>query len=652
MPDQISVSLPDGSTRVLEKDATTADLAASIGPRLAKDALAGDCRRQRSRPQHPADRRRHRRDHHRRHRRRPPRAAALDRPRAGAGRHPAVARRQVRDRSAHRRRLLLRLRSARRRPLQRRRPRSRSKSACARSSRPTSRSSARSTPSTKGLALFADQPYKCEIIQGVESAEGAGDGVVTAYRNSHEFVDLCRGPHVPSTGRLGHFKLMRVAGAYWRGDEHNQQLQRIYGTAWESKKALDEHLAATRGGREARPPQARRRTRPVQLPDRDRQRPRRSSIPRAAPSAASWRTTRASGTRKRDYEFVYTPHITKAGLFETSGHLEWFADGMFPPMELEGVTYYAKPMNCPFHCLIFRSRGRSYRELPLRLFEFGTVYRYEKSGVVHGLTRVRGMTQDDAHIYCTRDQMARRAGAACCSSCSTCCATTASTTSTSSCRPSPKARRSAPTRTGTKRSKCLREVALGEGLELVLDEGGGAFYGPEDLGAGTRRDRSHMADVDHPARLQHSEALRTHLRRGRRNPATAGDDSPRAVRLGRAVLRRARRALRRRVSGVARTGAGGGAAGRRRSRRLRAVGVRPACARKASASSCTRPTSRSARVFVARSCRSCRTSWWSAATTRQPGTVGVNARGSERPERDVTLDDFVARLRTEIDTHA
>jgi threonyl-tRNA synthetase len=266
----------------------------------------------------------------------------------------------------------------------------------------------------EGLELFADQPYKREIIEGVaERANdpeivleaGGDDGLVTAYRNTDSFVDLCRGPHVPSTDRLGHFKLMRVAGAYWRGDEHRPQLQRIYGTAWESAKALAEHLH--------------------RLEEAERRDHRRlgaeldlfsfppqigSGLAVFHPKGGLIRKIMEDYSRLRheeaDYDFVNSPHITKAELFETSGHLQWFAEGMFPPMELdEGQKYYLKPMNCPFHALIYRSRQRSYRELPMRLFEFGSVYRYEKSGVLHGLTRVRGMTQDDAHIFCSRDQL-------------------------------------------------------------------------------------------------------------------------------------------------------------------------------------------------------------------------------------------------------
>jgi threonyl-tRNA synthetase len=337
----------------------------------------------------------------------------------------------------------------------------------------------------EGLELFRDQPYKVEIIKAVSSggtgedlAEVASPTIVSTYSNTPAFRDLCRGPHVPSTSRLGSFKLTRVAGAYWRGDEKNEQLQRIYGTAWESKEALAAHLEQL-----------------VQAELRDHRRLGQeldlySFPPELGPGLAVFHPK--GGTIRRimedysrnrhvagGYEFVNSPHISKADLFETSGHLEWFAEGMYPPMELdEGQRYYLKPMNCPFHILIFKARQRSYRELPLRMFEFGTVYRYEKSGVVQGLTRVRGMTQDDAHIFCTRDQMAEEL--------------------TSllkfvldllrdfglsdfylelSTRPEGKA-------VGTdeewhEAEETLAKVASSAELDLVLDEGGGSFYGPK-----------------------------------------------------------------------------------------------------------------------------------------------------------------------------
>ncbi len=342
----------------------------------------------------------------------------------------------------------------------------------------------------EGLELFAGQPFKREIIEGVGAdaslgAEAAGDmapgAVVSVYRNDAGgagFVDLCRGPHVPTTGRLGHFKLLRVAGAYWRGDEKRPQLQRIYGTAWESGAALAGHLH--------------------RLEEAERRDHRRlgaemdlfsfptevgSGLPVFHPKGGLIRRVMEEYSRQRHersgYDFVYTPHIAKGELFETSGHLDWFADGMFPAMELdEGHPYYVKPMNCPYHILIYRSRQRSYRELPMRLFEFGNVYRYEKSGVVHGLTRVRGMTQDDSHIFCTTDQMEdelqsvarfvlellRDFGLE-------------DFYLELSTKPEGKAVGS--DEEWERATAALRGASEEMGLELRLDEGGGAFYGPK-----------------------------------------------------------------------------------------------------------------------------------------------------------------------------
>jgi threonyl-tRNA synthetase len=261
--------------------------------------------------------------------------------------------------------------------------------------------------------LFADQPYKVEIIERVESAQADSEdaaevgegGIISAYRNTDSFVDMCVGPHVPSTGKLGFFKLQRVSGAYWRGNEKGPMLQRIYGTAWESKQALAEHLHQLE---EALKRDHRKLATELDL----------LSFPHELggglavwhPKGAIVRKLMEDYSRTRHehggYEFVYTPHLANGKLFETSGHLQWYADGMYPPMELDNGTYYMKPMNCPMHCLIFRSRQRSYRELPLRLFELGNVYRYERAGTLHGLMRIRGFTQDDSHIYCTKEQMA------------------------------------------------------------------------------------------------------------------------------------------------------------------------------------------------------------------------------------------------------
>ena len=270
---------------------------------------------------------------------------------------------------------------------------------------------------SQARAELAAEPYKQELIglkggsADAEESFEVGGPELTIYDNldpatgSVVWKDLCRGPHLPSTRAIPAFRLMRTGGAYWRGNEKNPQLQRIYGTAWETRAAQQEYL--------------------TMLAEAERRDHRRlgaeldlfsfppeigSGLPVFHPKGGIIRRVMEDYSRKRHeesgYQFVNTPHLTKEDLFITSGHLEWYKDGMFPPMELDGATYYPKPMNCPMHILIYRSRGRSYRELPLRLFEFGTVYRYEKSGVVHGLTRARGFTQDDAHIFCTPDQLA------------------------------------------------------------------------------------------------------------------------------------------------------------------------------------------------------------------------------------------------------
>jgi threonyl-tRNA synthetase len=335
------------------------------------------------------------------------------------------------------------------------------------------------------------EPFKLELIASKSSpmsddgsnVEVGGDEL-TIYDNVDPrsgavcWKDLCRGPHVPHTGYIPAFDLLRVAGAYWRGNERNPQLQRIYGTAWPSKEALAGYLH--------------------QLEEAERRDHRRlgveldlfsfphqigSGLPVFHPKGGTVRRVMEDYSRQRHleagYEFVNTPHITKSELFETSGHLEWYADGMFPPMELdEGHRYYLKPMNCPMHILVFQSRQRSYRELPLRLFEFGTVYRYEKSGVVHGLTRVRGLTMDDAHIFCTREQMAGEI---------------ASLLDfvldllrdygmedfylELSTRPEGKA--IGRDEEWEEATEALRSAASRANLELVLDPGGGAFYAPK-----------------------------------------------------------------------------------------------------------------------------------------------------------------------------
>ncbi|MEU9832757.1 threonine--tRNA ligase [Streptosporangium sp. NPDC048047] len=337
---------------------------------------------------------------------------------------------------------------------------------------------------------LAAEPYKLELIGlkgGASAEDGAnvevGAGELTIYDNHDPktgklcWKDLCRGPHVPTTRSIPAFKLMRSGGAYWRGSEKNPQLQRIYGTAWESREKQDEYLHLLE---EAEKRDHRKLGAELDLfsfPDE-----LGSGLPVFHPKGGVIRRVMEDYSRRRHeeagYSFVNTPHITKGHLYEVSGHLDWYRDGMFPPMELEGAEYYLKPMNCPMHNLIFGARGRSYRELPLRLFEFGSVYRYEKSGVIHGLTRVRGMTQDDAHIYCTREQMRDEL--------------------TSLLRfvldllrdygledfylelsTKDPEKFVGSDEVWEEATATLREVAEAEKLELVLDPGGAAFYGPK-----------------------------------------------------------------------------------------------------------------------------------------------------------------------------
>ena len=332
----------------------------------------------------------------------------------------------------------------------------------------------------EGLALFADQPYKVEIIERVDAAdeaEGASAVGVSAYRNSDGFVDLCRGPHVPSTKRLGHFALQRVAGAYWRGDEKRQQLQRIYGTAWESDKALKAHLALLE---EAEKRDHRRLGAELDL---------FSLPPELGGGLVLWHPKGARIRRliedfsrtehdEGGYELAFTPHLAKSVLWETSGHLDWYADGMYPPMEMDGARYYPKPMNCPFHILIFKSRQHSYRELPLRIFELGTVYRYERSGVMHGLFRVRGFTQDDSHIFCTREQMGEEISSLL-AFVLRMLRTFGFTEFEANLATRPPGKSVVADEEWEEATDALREALDRDGLPYGLDEGGGAFYGPK-----------------------------------------------------------------------------------------------------------------------------------------------------------------------------
>ena len=339
-------------------------------------------------------------------------------------------------------------------------------------------------------AELKDEPYKLELIglKGAAADEEAvevGGGELTIYDNTDPrsgelcWKDLCRGPHLPTTRQIPAFKLLRSGGAYWRGSEKNPQLQRIYGTAWPSREAQDHYLEmlaeAERRDHRKLGTELDLFSFPTEIG---------SGLAVFHPKGGTVRRVMEDYSRQRHeaagYEFVNTPHITKEELFQISGHLQWFGESIFPPMEFEGARYYLKPMNCPFHILIYRSRGRSYRELPLRLFEFGTVYRYEKSGVVHGLTRVRGLTMDDSHIFCAREQasaelkrllsfvldLLRDYGLS-------------DFYLELSTRDDEKEKFVGSEEDWAQATADLEEAARESGLELVADPGGAAFYGPK-----------------------------------------------------------------------------------------------------------------------------------------------------------------------------
>ncbi|MPZ72834.1 MAG: threonine--tRNA ligase [Nitriliruptorales bacterium] len=353
----------------------------------------------------------------------------------------------------------------------------------------------------EALELFVDQPYKREIIERATGGEGVSADetadvdpdarhVVTVYDNirpdGSAWADLCRGPHIPTTKWVPAFKLQRVAGAYWRGDEKRPMLQRIYGTAWESRKALAAHLERLEQARERDHRKLGRELDLISFPDE------------LGAGLAVWHPKGSvvrqeiedyirREVRRRGYQPAYTPHIGKAALWETSGHLGFYAENMYPPVEIDpgrddkGVDYYLKPMNCPFHVLIYRSRQRSYRELPVRLSELGTVYRYERSGVIHGLLRARGFTQDDSHIFCTPEQVVDEALA---------CVefavdvyrdfgfTEGPSRVALSTRP-PKAETVGTDEGWAQAEDALRHALDRSGLDYVVDEGEGAFYGPK-----------------------------------------------------------------------------------------------------------------------------------------------------------------------------
>ena len=509
----------------------------------------------------------------------------------------------------------------------------------------------------EALVLFRDQPFKVEIIEAVERGGSEEDlsevesaTVVSTYSNTTAFVDLCRGPHVPSTGRLGHFRLTRLAGAYWRGDEMNPQLQRIYGTAWESDEALAAHLHQLE---EAEARDHRKLGHELDLfsfpseigPGLAVFHPRGGLIRRVIEEYSRQRHE-VSG-----YEFVYSPHISKAELFETSGHLDWYAESMYPPMVLdEGQQYYLKPMNCPFHVLIYKSRPRSYRELPLRFFEFGSVYRYELSGVVQGLTRVRGMTQDDAHIFCTREQMAEEIE------------TTLKFVLDLlrdfglnefylelSTRPSAKA-------VGTdeewaEAEATLEAVARKAGLDLALDPGGGAFYGP----------KISVQARDAIGRTHQLSTIQLDFQQPKNFDATyvASDNTrPRPIMIHRALFGSVERFMAILIEHYA-----GNLPTWLCPEQVRVLGVRDDHDEYAYEVA-QRLRADGVRVSVEPASEPLGSRIRKAKLEKVPyvvvvgdedvkeGTLGINARGSNTPERGVSVATFSARLREEIAAHA
>jgi len=337
-------------------------------------------------------------------------------------------------------------------------------------------------PVPEAKELMASHPYKQQFMDLAASGDDA-DGEVSAgerisfYRNTPAFVDMCRGPHVPSTGRLGHFKLMRVAGAYFRGSEKNPMLQRIYGTAWANKKDLAAHLHRLE---EAIKRDHRRLAHDLDLV---------SWPEELGPGLAVWhpkgalvRKTMEDYSRFRHehggYDFVFSPHIAKSVLWETSGHLDFYADSMYPPMEMDGATYYPKPMNCPFHVMVYRSQQRSYRDLPLRLFELGTVYRYELSGAVHGLLRSRGFTQDDSHIFCTLEQVEEEL-ASLLDFVLDVLRSFGFTDFQAKLSTRPLEKSVGDDKLWELATNGLRAALDAHGLDYIVDDGGGAFYGPK-----------------------------------------------------------------------------------------------------------------------------------------------------------------------------
>ncbi|MHB8669282.1 MAG: threonine--tRNA ligase [Acidimicrobiales bacterium] len=493
----------------------------------------------------------------------------------------------------------------------------------------------------EGLALFRDQPYKREIIDGVDAREGVGGTVVSTYRNTAGFVDLCRGPHVPSTGKLGAFKLMKLAGAYWRGDERRPMLQRIYGTAWESPAALEEHLH--------------------RLAEAERRDHRRLgaeldlfSLPEELGGGLAVWHPRGARVRRiiedvsraehdaAGYELVYTPHLARSTLWETSGHLDFYADSMYPPMEMDGATYYPKPMNCPFHLLIYRSRMRSYRELPLRIFELGTVYRYERSGVLHGLLRIRGFTQDDSHIFVAPEdlgselasllafvlRMLRMFGFE-------------EFSAALATRPPDKSVGSE--EDWVEATDALRAAIEDAGLDYTVDEGGGAFYGPKiDV---------HVRDaIGRPWQLSTIQVDFQNPERFDLEYVGADNSRHRPIMIHRALFGSVERFF-----GILVEHFAGAFPAWLAPEQARVLGVRgdhDEYARQVAA----RLVDAGFRAEAVEADEPLGSRIRRAKLERVPyvlvvgdedlvaGTVGVNARGSERPERGVTVEAFLGRL--------
>ncbi len=507
----------------------------------------------------------------------------------------------------------------------------------------------------EGLELFADHKYKRETIErvtGTEDAELASevgsDGTVSFYRNGEQFVDLCRGPHVPSTGRLGHFKLMSVAGAYWRGRENEPMLQRIYGTAWASKKELSQHLHRLE---EAAKRDHRKLANELDLV---------SWPSELGPGLAVWHPKGALVRKviedySRDrhetggYEFAYTPHIAKANLWETSGHLDFYADGMYPPMELDGATYYPKPMNCPFHVMIYKSSQRSYRDLPMRIFELGTVYRYELSGAIHGLLRSRGFAQDDSHIFCTREDLQAELASLLAFVLSVLKAFGFDEFQAKlSTRPSEKS--VGDDEIWELATDGLRAALDTAGLDYVVDEGGGAFYGP-------KIDVDVKDAIGRAWQLSTIQADFTLPERFELEYVAADGERKRPVMIHRALLGSVERFF-----GVLLEHYAGAFPVWLAPMQVQVLPVAEAHEDYARAVASRLKAARH-RVEVVAATDPLGKRVRNGKSAKIPyvlvvgdddvanGTVGVNARGMD-VERDVTVDGFMARLATDVETHA